>query len=227
MKKLLTVCLVICMAVVSAAYAQQPDTVSVTVSIVNGAPVLAAVEVTVTDMDHDGKLTINDALLCAHEQYYDGGAANGYRSENTEWGISLTCLWGIENGGAYGYYLNNKSPLSLADELRDGDYVCAYLYTDLMGYSDVYCYFDVPSFEATAGEPITLTLMSVGFDENWTPVTAPVAGATLFVDEVAVNTMTDENGMITLTINAPGVHTVTADSDNFVMVSACASVTVK
>ena len=48
---------------------------NVTVTIKNGGIVVARESVEVTDIDEDGALTINDALYCAHEKFYDGGAA--------------------------------------------------------------------------------------------------------------------------------------------------------
>ena len=50
----------------------------VTVSDAAGAMVLPYACVTVTDVDSDGALTINDALYAAHEAAYPGGAAAGY-----------------------------------------------------------------------------------------------------------------------------------------------------
>ena len=74
--------------------------------VANGGLELANSEVTVTDIDGDGALTINDALCAAHESYFKGGAAAGYASEMSDYGLMLTKLWGIENGGSYGYYVH-------------------------------------------------------------------------------------------------------------------------
>ena len=114
----------------------------VLVSIANGTLVLAAEEITVTDVDNDGALTINDALYAAHEAKFDGGAAAGYGSASTEYGLSMTKLWGVENGGSYGYMVNNASAWSLADPVKTGDHVYAFVYTDTTGFSDSYSYFD-------------------------------------------------------------------------------------
>ena len=64
--------------------------------------------VTLKDIDDDGKLTINDALYLTHEEAFSGGAEAGYGTKQTEWGLSLTKLWGIENGGSYGYYVDKQ-----------------------------------------------------------------------------------------------------------------------
>lgn len=199
----------------------------VNVSVVCGDVVLACEPVETEDTDGDGVISINDALVCAHAQYCELGA-DGYGSEITQWGISMTKLWGTVNGGSYGYYLNNASPASLADEVKNGDFVCAYAYTDMMGFSDTYCYFAVDGETAyEAGAPIALSLFSIGWDENWAPVSRPAAGASVLVNGVPVNGLTDENGCITLTILEPGEYVITAETDAFIMVTPCLRVTVK
>ncbi|MBQ2756426.1 MAG: hypothetical protein IJF27_07110 [Oscillospiraceae bacterium] len=198
----------------------ESETTEVTVTVVgeNGEIVLAAEKIAVTDSDSDGVITINDALYCAHEAKYPGGAAAGYGFENTDYGLSLTLLWGIDNGGSYGYMLNDGNPMSMADPVKNGDYVCAYAYTDLTAWSDVYSYFDVKSVEAEAGEEMTLTLRYVGFDENWSPVVIDVAGATVTVDGVATDIVTDEKGAATLTLEK-GDHIISAVSEELTLVS--------
>lgn len=47
----------------------------------------------VTDKNGDNKLTIDDVMLCAHEQYYSDGTEGYASSEGT-----ATKLWGIEKG---------------------------------------------------------------------------------------------------------------------------------
>ncbi|MBP5657968.1 MAG: hypothetical protein J6X52_05545, partial [Clostridia bacterium] len=78
------------------------------VTIANGELVLAREAVTLTDADNDGALTINDALYLAHEAKFEGGAAAGYASSTGDYGLSLTKLWGVENGGSYGYFVNDN-----------------------------------------------------------------------------------------------------------------------
>lgn len=43
-----------------------------------GQLVAAQTKVTVTDIDGDNALTVNDALYAAHETVYSGGAKEGY-----------------------------------------------------------------------------------------------------------------------------------------------------
>ena len=87
------------------------------VTVSNEDVVFANKEVVLKDADGDGKTTINDALIIAHTNPDD------YGYENTEYGISMTKLCGVENGGAYGYYLNNAPAMSLSDEISNGDTV--------------------------------------------------------------------------------------------------------
>lgn len=190
--------LLICQGAVPA-LAEDADTkVFVTISDDQGALALARKEVQVTDQDGDGSLTIYDALFCAHEQNYTGGAQAGFATEATQWGVSLMKLWGVENGGSYGYYLNNASAMSLTDPVRNGDTVQAYVYTDTMTFSDMFCYFDQ---DTCAGGEVTLTLNGISFDpETFAPVTAPVVGAKILIDGADSGVVTDAAGKCTVTI---------------------------
>ena len=54
--------------------------VYVTIADKDGKLAMTQQAVTVTDADGDNALTINDALIAAHEASYPGGAAAGYSS---------------------------------------------------------------------------------------------------------------------------------------------------
>lgn len=218
MKKLFTLILTAAMlfALAAPVFAEDGDTV-VYVSIANGDLMLAYEPITVTDADGDGVLTVNDALISAHDAKYEGGAEAGYSSANSDYGLSLYKLWGIENGGSYGYFVNNASAMSLLDPVKNGDHVYAYVYTDLVAYSDTYSYFDAEFTD----EGLSLTLNYSGYDANWMPVTAPVAGAVITIDGVATEYVTDENGKVTLptdVIFVDKILTVSAKSDAMTLV---------
>ena len=183
--------------------AASADGVTVYVTVSNGTLMLTSRAVSVTDVDGDGALTINDALVLAHDAAYEGGS----------YGLAITKLWGVENGGSYGYYVNDKSAMGLTDKVSDGDRINAFVYTDTVGFSDVYCYFDNSAVTAAAGEKVTLTLLSAGYDANWQPVVNPVAGATVTVDGKSTELKTDADGKVTVTFDAEGTHTVSAVSD--------------
>lgn len=179
--------------------ATEKTQVFVTVCTADGA-VLAYSPVDVTDEDKDGALTINDALLCAHMASYVGGA-EGYASEKTEYGISLTKLWGMQNGGAYGYCLNDTPAGSLADTVKNGDYICAYAYTDTQGYTDAYSYFDTKRVDGVQNEELVLTLYCVTYDSEWKPVKSPLADAEITIngEDTVYKTKSDGTVKITLT----------------------------
>ncbi|MCR5824765.1 MAG: hypothetical protein K6G60_10080 [Lachnospiraceae bacterium] len=192
----------------------KPADVVVYVSIVNGDIKLAQHAVTVKDIDNDGALTINDALYLAHEAKFNGGAAAGYGSAQSQWGLSLTKLWGVENGGSYGYYVNNASAMGLTDPVKNGDYVNAFVYTDTVAFSDSYAFFNENVVTGNTGKEIKLTLSAAGYDANWNPVTLPVANATITVDGVKTNYKTDADGKVTIKVASTGRHIVSAVSDS-------------
>lgn len=201
------------------------ESINVYVSIADKTPLLTWAEANVTDADSDGALTICDALYCAHEQYFEDGA-DGFAYEETEYGLSLTKLGGIGDGAAFGYYLNNASPMSLLDEVKDGDSVYAFVYTDSVNFSDVFCYFDENRITPENGKEFTLTLTSAGFDENWAPVTSPLRDAQITVDGENTGIFTDEEGKAAITLTA-GEHIISAVSDTVTLVPPVCTAEVK
>ena len=198
MKKVISMAMVLMLVLGmsnAAVFAADEDvTVYVSVSDAEGKLVLTQEAIKVTDTDNDGALTINDALYAAHEAKYNGGAEAGYASAQSEYGISLNKLWGTANGGSYGYYVNNVSAMSLSTEIKNGDYLNAYVYTDLTAWSDTYCYFDVSTISAETEKTITLTLSAAGYDANWSPVVLPVENATITINGETTEYKTDANG---------------------------------
>ncbi|MBQ3546371.1 MAG: hypothetical protein IJA34_15515 [Lachnospiraceae bacterium] len=195
------------------AFADESVNVYVTISDDKGALALAQEKITVTDIDGDNELTINDALYCTHEVKYKGGASAGYAAGQSQFGISLNKLWGIANGGSYGYFLNNKSPLSLSDKIKENDYINAFVYTDLVGWSDTYSFFDINSKEIKVSETIELNLMAAGYDASFNPVTLPVQGATITLNGEKTDFKTDSEGKVIITFDKEGSYVVSAISD--------------
>lgn len=228
MKKLISLLLSLLLLCGGIAFAEAPAlSAEVYVSITDetGALVLACDVVTVTDADADGALTIGDALWAAHVENYET-AAEGYGAAMTEYGLSLTKLWGVENGGSYGYCLNDASAWSLLDPVAAGDHVKAYVYTDLTAWSDTYCWFDSTFVEAAAGSEVALTLSAAGYDEAWNPVTLPVEGAVLTVNGEAVEAVTDAEGKAVWAFAEAGVYVVSAASETQNLVAPVCIVTV-
>ncbi|MBQ9116438.1 MAG: hypothetical protein IJY04_05395 [Clostridia bacterium] len=226
MKKIITFIIILALTaslIPYAAFADQSAALSadVYVNIINGTPALAMEKITVTDTDGDEKLTISDALYCAHEAKFDGGAAAGYATEVTQWGLSMTKLWGVANGGSYGYYLNNASAWSLYDEVKASDTVTAFIYTDTVGFSDTYSYFDKSVANVSHSEgSIELTLSYVsGYDANYAPVISPLSDAAITVDGKTTEYKTDAAGKVTVSLSEPGAHVLSATSDTVKLVA--------
>lgn len=225
MKKILATLLALAMLVSLTAFAEEAPAVYVSISDDAGALVLAYAPVALTDVDGDGALTICDALMAAHAAYHPDGA-DAFLAEDTEWGLSMYKLWGVENGGSYGYYLNDASAWSLVDPIQAGDHVKAYVYTDLVAWSDTYAYFTAPVAAAAVNAEVALSLSANGYDEAWNPVTLPVAGAVITVNGEKTEVVTDENGAAVLTFAEAGVYTISAVSETMTLVPPVCIVTV-
>lgn len=225
MKKFLSITLAVLMLVSTfclTAFAEDATPASadvyVTIADNNGKLVLTQEKITVVDKDSDGKITIDEALFAAHEAKFEGGAAAGYASAMSDWGLSLTKLWGVENGGSYGYYVNNASAMGLADEVHSGDYINAFIYTDLTTWSDTFCFFDVNVANAEKNGEITLTLKAAGYDANYAPITTPVEGATITINGTATNVKTNAEGKATINLETAGKNVISATSETMTLV---------
>ena len=171
------------------------------VSVYDGAKIVAAeVKVAKADEDEDGKWTINDALITLHKDK----CADGFATTASDYGPMISKLWGVENGGAYGYYKNNAMCMSITEELSEetADHIYAYVYSDAAAYSDVYSFFDKDVVSGNAGDKVTLTLKYVTFDEAYNTVEVPLADATITFDGEATEFKTDENGAVEITLPA-------------------------
>lgn len=204
------------------------EEISVYVSITDskGELVMAHEKVSVTDADDDGNVTINDALIAAHEQKHPDGKA-AFKSENTEYGLSLVKLWNEENGGSFGYYLNHASAWSLLDVIKDADHIKAYAFTDLEMWSDTYAYFSADCVSAKAGETVELTLNAAAYDANWNPVTLPVANAVIKIDGALTEMTTNAEGVATLVFENAGEYVISAASAEMTLVTPVCIVTVE
>lgn len=219
MKKMIAVTaafLVSCSALGMTAFAEENDEtqVYVTISDANGNLVLVQDPVVVKDIDEDGELTINDALYIAHENSYEGGAAAGYSSSVGQYGLGMDKLWGTENGGSYGYYVNNSSAWSLADTVNNGDYVYAFVYTDLANWSDTYSFFDINNADKQQGDSLELTLNR--FD--WNAGNLPIEGAAITINGEDTQLTTDSDGKVTVTLDNAGKNIISAKSDSLTLV---------
>ena len=152
--KAMLITLALTLAVIVSCVCVSADGAKITVSIANGTLVLTEAAVDVTDIDGDGALTINDALIAAHTAYYTDGA-DGYAAANGDYGLAITKLWGVENGGSYGYYVNNAASMGLSDPVKDGDRLYAFIYTDTTAFSDMYTFFDKAAADVSENGTLT------------------------------------------------------------------------
>lgn len=162
--------------------------------------VLAETKVEKSDEDNDGSWTINDALLSVHKSK----CKDGYKTENGSYGLFITKLWNIENGGSYGYYKNNRMCMGLTETLSETepDHLYAFVYSDAAGYSDAYSYFDQYSLTGKAKDTLKLTLKYVTFDESYNQTDVPVADALITFDGKKTEFKTDENGRVEIELPA-------------------------
>ena len=166
-----------------------PLKANVLVTVSDGTKLaLPQADVLVTDLNGDEKLSIDETLVAAHDQFFEGGAAAG--------------LWGIENGGSYGFYVNSNLAWSLNDEVKENDYLDAFVYSDTKSYSDAYSFFDIREKLGTeVGDTLSLTLSKIGFDPTtYAPTKYPVVGAEITINGKGTGVLTDAEGKATITL---------------------------
>ena len=186
--------------------------VYVTISDGTGDLPVSMEKITVTDIDGDKALTINDTLYCAHEEFFEGGAAAGYQSGNTDYGLSLMKLWGIENNMGFGFFVNNASAWSLTDKVQDGSFVSAFVYTDTTNWSDTYSWFDVNVAGADKGDTVDLTLSRYKYAATDGNTSLPVADAVILINGEETEYKTDAEGKVSVTLEKPGKNVISAKS---------------
>jgi hypothetical protein len=135
----------------------------------------------------------------------------------------MTKLWGNDSMN-FGYYVNNASAWSLADSVKDGDNIVAFIYTDTTNYSDTYTYFNRDAVSVSVGKSITLTLTMTGYDTNWNTVAIPAEGFKVTGGEAT--SVSDKDGKVTLEFSKAGTYTLTATSDSYTIVPPVCVVTV-
>ena len=212
---LLTLCMLLSMVQVSV-FAD--NSIKVNVSIASqGNLQVAHKQITVTDYNQSGSYDIDDVLYAAHEEYYSGGAENGYASAEGPYGLSITKLWG-DTSGAFSYYLNNSSAMGLADTVEDGDYVYAFIYKDQIGWSDAYTYFSVSTASVKKGQTLQVTLNKLGYGENWETIELPVENAAIKINGESTEYKTNaegvvenEEGVAGIVFENTGIYTLSAE----------------
>ena len=200
--------------------ASAADDITVNVTISNaGTLVVTAKDVKVADRNGDGKYDIDEALYAAHEACYDGGAAAGYASAKSDWGLSITTLWGVSNGGGFGYYADDQFAMNLSDPVKDGGTLNAFVYSDLKNWSDSYSYFDQREIsDAKQGDEKTLKLSKFVFGADGAAKAVPAAGAVITINGEKTEFKTDDNGEVKVKLDKAGDLLISAVSDTDTLV---------
>ena len=175
----------------------------------------AAIElpVTVKDVDKDGVLTYDEALVALHEEYCPGGYEISAGFVQKFWNVTT------DPKGSY-YFLKDNEPLSkgVADEtstVAQDDQLYAVVQKDEDTYSDVICYFNNRAVTVEAYKDFTLNLQGSspmlpdGFNAD------NVVGAQVGVWKDGTFTaikdaVTDSKGNVTLSFDEPGTYIVSA-----------------
>ena len=164
--------------------------------------------------------TVGELIKTLHKDCFKDGEA-GYATATTQYGDSITKLWGIENGGSYGYYVNGQMAMGLTDPVKAGDRVDIFVYKDAAGFSDKFIYMEA----AAEGTKVNVTVKAVEFDANWNPVMKELAGAKIYTigkdgKLVATGAATNDKGVASLELKAGIYRLVAINTDGLYTVSA-------
>ena len=168
-------------------------------------------DITVKDTNNDGKLTIEDALYTAHEQFYPGGAAAGYSDE---------LIWGKPCSGGYSLINPDEYPLEARPyndriEIRDGD---SFDWSMQCYNTDSYAFCMETCGEFFDGEPVEqgTKINFSGIHFTMTDLgTEPVEGIELLIDGKKTGIKTDAEGRAAFTLDELGHHTISGDLSKY------------
>lgn len=202
-------------------------TVYVTISD-QGNLVMGQKAVSVTDLNCDGKLDVDEVLYAAHEVAYPGGAEAGYEAMYGAYGLSLTKLWG-NTSGAFGYWLNDVSCWSAEDTVKDGDRLVAFIYVDQLYWSDAYAKIMPSAATVKVGESVSVAVEQSGYDENWNTVFVPCVDGVVSVLDSDLNAVKDGYSVKgnTVTFDRIGNYLIVVTKEDQSIVPAVCAVTVK
>ena len=199
------------------AEAADPVTVSFTVSekgvLAKTSDGKAAVElpVTVTDVNSDGILTFDEALVALHEEYCpDGYALNG-NSVRKLWGSEVTAPIVAKNDKVLEKAVNWKT-----STVAEGDKLYAASIKDTVDYSDCLSYFDKTEVTVDEGKEFTLTLKAAGeyfSGSNYSALNAYGISVGTWEKgsfKAITGKETATNGTVTLSFSEAGTYIVTA-----------------
>ena len=164
-------------------------------------------EATLVPVELMGKdaYTLDDVFSEAHTLYY--GSEDGYVSEDGY----ITRFWGCETD-MVGYRVNGDAPL-LDCIVDNGDYVEVFLYKNKWPDTEAYTKFDTYKAEIRAEGTLALTMHQEGYeviDDVWNTVFSACEGATIIVDGVATDYVTDADGVAEIAFDEPGTYLISA-----------------
>ncbi len=149
---------------------------------------------------------LDDVLAKAHTLWYDG--EDGYGSADGSWGRYLTKVWG-DTSGNFGYQVNGEMAMNLEQEVKDGDVIEVTIYQNSYPDSELYTKFDV--YMAETEKTITLTLTELsGFDADGNGIISPCSGASITINGMDTDYMTDADGKVTLAFDSVGSYMISA-----------------
>ena len=180
-KRLLSLLLALTMAlslVTTGAWAAGQDSIRVTVTIaIRGGIVvgknntlMAQVPVTVTDLNGDGEIKYDDAMIATHKAYYEKGE-DGFAMD----GSMCSMLWGVETKNLCFYRNNEQTGYIDGQSITANDNLVAFPYMDTAGFTDQYGFFNQETVSAKTDEAVTLNLQGQGY-KSWVIWAAPPAG---------------------------------------------------
>lgn len=175
----------------------------------------AAIElpVTVKDLNSDGILTYDEALVALHEKYCEGGYEISGGFVQKVWNVTTNPK------GSY-YFMKNNVALSMgvndkSSTVAQGDQLYTCIFKDEANWSDVICYFDSRALTVEAYKDITLNLqggssMAVG---GYNPGSVAGAQVGTWKDGTFTaiqNAVTDSKGNVKVSFEEPGTYIVSA-----------------
>lgn len=175
----------------------------------------AAIElpVTVKDLNSDGILTYDEALVALHEAYCPGGYEISGGFVQKVWNVTT-------DPKGSNYFLKNNEALSMgvADKtstVAQGDQLYTCIFKDEEKYSDVICYFDSRALTVEAYKDITLNLqgsssMAVGGYKAGSVAGAQVGTWKDGTFTAIQNAVTDSKGNVKVSFEEPGTYIVSA-----------------
>lgn len=166
----------------------------------------ANVNITVQDLNADGKHTYDEALIALHKKLL---SEDSYVTTDSPYGgLAVSKLWGIETGNCM-FFKNGTALDTTVDAVtvsrNDALYVS--VNKDDTYYADKYTKFDAVSKAITKGQSVDLTLT-----DGEGKALAGIAIGT-WKDgkfEALEGKVTDENGKVTLNLTEAGMYLITA-----------------